>query len=90
MIGRVRTPIVRRIPENSGGERLGQVEITLNGESRTVPQGITVAELIATLELQPKFVAVERNLQVVPQAQHAQCRLAPGDRIEIVTLVGGG
>lgn len=66
------------------------MEITLNGESRTVPQGITVAELIATLELQPKFVAVERNLQVVPQAQHAQCRLAPGDRIEIVTLVGGG
>jgi len=66
------------------------VEITLNGEPRTVAPELTVAELIAELQLQPKFLAVERNLQVVPQAQHAACRLAPGDRIEIVTLVGGG
>jgi thiamine biosynthesis protein ThiS len=66
------------------------VEITLNGEPRTVASGLTVAELIAELELQPKFLAVERNLQVVPQSQHASCQLAPGDRIEIVTLVGGG
>ena len=66
------------------------MEITLNGEARTVEPGLTVAELIAELELQPKFLAVERNLHVVPQSQHAGCRLAPGDRIEIVTLVGGG
>jgi thiamine biosynthesis protein ThiS len=66
------------------------VEITLNGESRTVTPGLTVADLIAQLELQPKFLAVERNRQVVPQRDHAQCRLAPGDRVEIVTLVGGG
>lgn len=66
------------------------MEITLNGEPRTVAPGLTVAGLIAELELQPKFLAVERNLQVVPQAQHAGCELAPGDRIEIVTLVGGG
>jgi thiamine biosynthesis protein ThiS len=69
---------------------LTSVEITLNGEARFVSEGLTVAELIAQLELQPKFVAVERNLQVVPQAQHTNCQLAPGDRIEIVTLVGGG
>ena len=66
------------------------MEITLNGESRTIPSGLTVAELVARLELQPKFVAVERNLQVVPQREHSHCRLGPGDRIEIVTLVGGG
>lgn len=66
------------------------MEITLNGETRTVPAELTVAGLIAQLELQPKFVAVERNLRVVPQRDHAGCRLAPGDRIEIVTLVGGG
>ena len=66
------------------------MEITLNGEPRTVASGLTVAELIAELELQPKFVAVERNLHVVPQSQDASCQLAPGDRIEIVTLVGGG
>lgn len=66
------------------------MEITLNGEPRTVAEGTTVAELIAQLELQPKFVAVERNLQVVPGAQHADCRLSPGDQLEVVTLVGGG
>lgn len=66
------------------------VEIMVNGESRTVPEGLTVADLVAQLELQPKFLAVERNLQLVPQAQHSLCRLEAGDRIEIVTLVGGG
>ena len=66
------------------------MEITLNGEHRTVEPGLTVAELVAELELQPKFVAVERNLQVVPLSQHASCRLSPGDTIEVVTLVGGG
>lgn len=66
------------------------MEITLNGEPRTVAPGLTVAELIAELDLQPKFLAVERNLQVVPLPRHTDCRLEPGDRIEIVTLVGGG
>jgi sulfur carrier protein len=66
------------------------VEITLNGEPRTVAPGLTVADLIAELKLQPKFLAVERTLQVLPQSQHDGCRLAPGDRVEIVTLVGGG
>ena len=66
------------------------MEIIVNGESRTLPEGLTVAELVAQLELQPKFVAVERNLELVPHAQHAACRLQPGDRVEIVTLVGGG
>jgi sulfur carrier protein len=66
------------------------VEISLNGEPRSVAHGLTVAELIAQLELQAKFVAVERNLEVVPRAQHDSCLLSPGDRIEIVTLVGGG
>ena len=55
-----------------------------------VPERLTVAGLIAQLELQPKFVAVERNLQVVPQREHAACQLVAGDRVEIVTLVGGG
>jgi len=62
----------------------------LNGEPRSIAEGLTVAELIAELELPAKFLAVERNLQVVPQAQHASCRLSAGDQIEIVTLVGGG
>ena len=66
------------------------MEIQVNGEPKTVPSDATVAWLIADLELQPKFVAVERNRELVPRTVHADCRLESGDKIEIVTLVGGG
>jgi sulfur carrier protein len=49
-----------------------------------------VRELLATLKVKSRGVAVERNLQIVPSAQHGQCTLRDGDRLEIVTLVGGG
>ena len=66
------------------------MEIQVNGESKTVPPDATVAWLISHLELEPKFVAVEKNRELVPRTQHAGCRLQSGDEIEIVTLVGGG
>ena len=66
------------------------MEISVNGESRTVEAGTTLAELLEHLKLQPKYVAVERNLQLVPRRTHAECVLQPGDSLEVVTLVGGG
>lgn len=66
------------------------MEITLNGERRTLPAGTTVARLLTDLRLQPKFLAVERNLELVARTRHAECVLSDGDRLEIVTLVGGG
>ena len=66
------------------------MRIELNGEPREVPPGTTVAALLAELELQPRYLAVERNQELVPRAQHAACTLQTGDRLEIVTLVGGG
>ncbi|HID74973.1 MAG TPA: sulfur carrier protein ThiS [Planctomycetaceae bacterium] len=66
------------------------MEITVNGQVRTVSHGSTVADLLAELGLAHKLVAVEVNEQLVPKAQHGERRLAPGDRLEIVTLVGGG
>jgi len=66
------------------------MEIFVNGESREVAPGTTVKRLLEALEMQPRFVAVERNLQIVPRNTHADCILEPGDRLEIVTLVGGG
>lgn len=66
------------------------MEIIVNGEPREVPAGRSVAELLEDLGLAGKFVAVEVNLEVVPRARHATHRLAAGDRLEIVTLVGGG
>ena len=66
------------------------MEIIVNEKPREVEPGATVAELLSQLSLEPRFVAVERNLQIVPRADHADCLLQPGDRLEIVTLVGGG
>ncbi len=66
------------------------MEIVLNGEPKQVVADLFVADLLAELGLKSKFVAVERNRELVPRARHAECRLAPGDRVEIVTLVGGG
>src|SRR5438105_2388354 len=66
------------------------VKIVMNGEPREVESGTTVARLIAALKMQPRFLAVERNFELVPRARHAECLLADGDQLEIVTLVGGG
>jgi sulfur carrier protein len=66
------------------------VEIMVNDEPRDVAEGTTVAQLLSQLDLQPKYLAVERNLLLVPRGEHAACVLQPADRLEIVTLVGGG
>jgi sulfur carrier protein len=64
--------------------------ITVNGQSRDVAEKLSVADLLDTLNLTGKPVAVEVNLQLVPRQQHAGHQLAEGDCLEIVTLVGGG
>jgi sulfur carrier protein len=66
------------------------ITISLNGEPRPVPAGATIAELLAELGLTASHVAVEVNLELVPRALHAERQLTDGDRLEIVTLVGGG
>ncbi len=71
-------------------ENTPTVTVVLNGEEREIPAGITVSELLRRLGLAGKPVAVERNLQVVPLVKHGETGLQAGDRLEIVTLVGGG
>ncbi|HED64439.1 MAG TPA: sulfur carrier protein ThiS [Planctomycetes bacterium] len=66
------------------------MKILLNGESRELPEGSTIATLVASLDLRPEQVAVERNRELVPRAEHATTALAEGDELEVVTLVGGG
>lgn len=66
------------------------VSITVNDAPRTVPAGTNVEGLLELLGLKPRFLAVELNRQVVPRNHHRQTTLSDGDRIEIVTLVGGG
>ncbi len=64
--------------------------IILNGERREVPDSLTVAELLRHLGAKSEFVAVEVNRDLVTRARHEQTPLAPGDVLEVVTLVGGG
>jgi len=66
------------------------MNITLNGQTREVPAGSTVADLISALEIEPRYVAVERNRELVPRTRHSEQQLEDGDELEIVTLVGGG
>jgi sulfur carrier protein len=67
-----------------------QLAIVVNGDSRRVAGGTTVAGLLAELGLAGRQVAVERNREIVPRARHTEVELADGDRLELVTFVGGG
>jgi thiamine biosynthesis protein ThiS len=64
--------------------------ILLNGEPKPLVPGETVADLIERLGLATSPCAVELNRRVVPRRDHASTSLAADDRLEIVTLVGGG
>lgn len=66
------------------------MQITVNGEPHEIPAGSTVASLLQQLGKNPKFLAVERNMELVPRTEHASAELREGDSLEIVTLVGGG
>ena len=66
------------------------MKIRVNDEPREMPEGATVADLLEALDIRVKHVAVERNLELVPRAEHATAQLAEGDQLEVVTLVGGG
>lgn len=68
----------------------GSLGIRVNGEHRRVPGGISVAEMVNGLGLDPVRVAVERNLEVMPRSSLAQVPVEEGDDYEIVHFVGGG
>jgi sulfur carrier protein len=69
---------------------LAPMNIVCNGEPRDVAENTTVAQLLELLGLEPRQVAVEVNLELVPRNQHRDFVLHAGDRLEVVTLVGGG
>ena len=62
----------------------------MNGERRRIDEGTTVLSLLRELSLPMTRVAVERNLSLVRKAEFAETVLGEGDRLEIVTFVGGG
>ena len=66
------------------------IEIVLNGEPHTTPEGQTVLGLLEQLRLDPSRVAVELNRRIVKQPRWADTVLQPGAEIEVVQFVGGG
>jgi thiazole synthase len=68
----------------------GSLGIRVNGEHRRVMSGISVAEMLNELGLDPLRVAVERNLEIVPRGTLDEVCVEDGDDFEIVHFVGGG
>ena len=66
------------------------MQIEVNGEVRQVADALTVSALLSLLGVGDGPVAVERNRQIVPRAEHGSTELADGDKLEVVHFVGGG
>lgn len=66
------------------------MQLTINGEARQFDALTDVATLVNVLGLDPRKVAIELNLEIVPRSTYAATPLADGDRIEIVHFIGGG
>jgi sulfur carrier protein len=66
------------------------LHIQLNGETRELPDGLTLEALVSQLSLQPARVAIELNHSVARRKDWAETILSEGDRVEIVHFVGGG
>lgn len=69
---------------------MSRIEVTVNGETRSVLADLTLTGFLELLELDPRKVAVERNLEIAPRSQYDAIKIAAGDRLEIVQFVGGG
>ncbi len=66
------------------------MQIVVNGDACEVPAGLVVTGLLSHLGLPADRVAIERNLEILPRSLWAATAVQPGDRFEIVHMVGGG
>jgi sulfur carrier protein len=66
------------------------VDVLINGEPQAVPEGSTVASVLARLELPPRGIAVALDREVVPRGQWERTVLGDGSRLEVVRAVQGG
>ncbi len=67
-----------------------KITVNINGEAQEIDSGSTLTELMATLGINPKGVAVEINKEVVPKSLHHKTAIKDGDTIEIIRMTGGG
>ncbi|WP_410497478.1 sulfur carrier protein ThiS [Chitinibacter sp. S2-10] len=66
------------------------IQLSINGAQREFSAPLTIAQLIAELELSGKRIAIERNGEIVPKSLHSATTLQNGDVLEMVVAVGGG
>lgn len=66
------------------------MQLVVNGETATAPEGANLIAFLAALGIEPGKVAVERNREIVPRSLYGATALEEGDQIEIVEFVGGG
>jgi thiamine biosynthesis protein ThiS len=64
--------------------------ISLNGEKKDIPAGLTVRALLEHLDIKPERVAVEINEEIVRKATYAEVPVKENDRVEVVQFMGGG
>ncbi len=64
--------------------------VTVNGEERMLDRASSVEAFLVEIGLDPRKVAVERNLEIVPKSQFGETKLEEGDKLEIVHFIGGG
>ena len=66
------------------------IQITVNGEPKTAPQGLNVGQLLDFLAINPGRVAVELNRSILRMADWISTRVEEGAQVEVVWFVGGG
>ena len=64
--------------------------VEINGQAKTIPDGLDVASMLGHLGLDPRMVVVERNRDILRREQLSDVAVAAGDRFEVVHFVGGG
>ncbi|WP_017326593.1 sulfur carrier protein ThiS [Synechococcus sp. PCC 7336] len=66
------------------------MNLAVNGETQQIPNNLTMRQVLIYLKLEPRMVAVEYNGEILHRQHWDETVLAEGDRLEIVTMVGGG
>ena len=71
-------------------DRIHSMKIAVNGELRDFPDPTTIADVLRSMRLEGRYVAVERNFEIVERSKYPSLHLQDGDRLEIVHAIGGG
>lgn len=66
------------------------IQVRLNGKDREIDAGLSVRELVESLELNPELIVVELNREILSRDRFGEIQVSEGDQVELVHFVGGG